>query len=93
MEKSLNWELVVVFYQAPNQIPMPWTIAIGNMIAPAIRKPHLSSEKHTNKWVNQAAVKANPKITPKKLFIIFLPFWVNSLIATYIKELSLLVEI
>ena len=37
------------FHQIPNQIPTPWTIAIGNMIAPAIRNPHLSSEKHTNK--------------------------------------------
>jgi hypothetical protein len=44
-----------LIYQTPNQIPTPCTIAIGNIIAPAIRKPHLSSEKQTNKCVNHAA--------------------------------------
>lgn len=27
-------------YHHPNQIPVPWTQAIGKKIAPAIRKPH-----------------------------------------------------
>ena len=39
----------------PNQIPTPWTIAIGNIIAPAIKNPHLSSEKQTKRCVNHAA--------------------------------------
>jgi hypothetical protein len=29
-------------------------IAIGNIMAPAIRNPQRSSEKHAYKWVNQA---------------------------------------
>ena len=61
-------------HQIPNQIPIPCTIATGNMIAPAMRNPHLSSEKQTKRCVIHAANNANPVITPTKLPTVF-PFF------------------
>lgn len=49
-------------HQAPNQIPMPWTMAIGKNNAPAIRKPHLSSEKQVMTCVSHAANDAMKRI-------------------------------
>ena len=58
----------MVNQKAPNQIPIPWMIPIGNMIAPAIRNPQDSSDKQLIIWVNQAATiiarSASPIRTP-----------------------------
>ena len=57
----------------PNQIPTPWMIAIGNIIAPAMRKPHASSDRQVKMWVNQAAMQDRTKMTAKSSAVPF-PF-------------------
>jgi len=39
---------------------MPWKIPIGNMIAPAMRKPHKPSAKQVKMCVNHANKKVKP---------------------------------
>jgi hypothetical protein len=60
----------------PNQTAVPWIQAIGNRIAPAIKKPQDAVLRHTMMCVIQDAITQPTKINGTKSSMMP-PLWVN----------------